>query len=204
MTVETDVERPWRCFWAVPIPSALRLSLADAVATIRDDPQVEADWRFADAGGWHVTLAFVGATPAAAIGPLVESVVGAVADLEPFEVTAGGLGGFPSRRRARVLWYGVFDPERRLRDMARHVQMATGLAEGTPFRPHITLARARQRQGIDAEALLGADVPAGAVPVRGVTLFRSHLGRGPARYEILAEVSLGAPLGAAAGAGVSR
>jgi 2'-5' RNA ligase len=204
MTLHADVERPWRCFWAVPIPSALRLSLADAVGTLRMDPQIEADWRFADAGGWHVTLAFLGATPAASVGSLVEGVADAVRDLLPFEVATGGLGGFPSRRHARVLWYGVADPEHRLRDLARLVQTAAGREAGTPFRPHITLARARDRRGTDAGELVAAGVPVGRIPVRGVTLFRSHLGGRPARYEVLAEVPLGVPIGASVGVGASR
>jgi 2'-5' RNA ligase len=204
MKAGTDVERPWRCFLAVPIPSALRLSLADAVATMRSDPRIEASWRFADASGWHVTLAFLGATPPAAVGSLVDGVRDAVRDLVPFGVATGGLGGFPSRRRARVLWYGVADPDRRLRELSRLVQSAAGLEDGTPFRPHITLARARARQGVDAQTLLAAEVPVGSVPVPGVTLFRSHLGRGPAGYEVLADVPLGVPLGAAPVVGASR
>jgi hypothetical protein len=95
MSSEADVERPWRCFLAVPIPESLKVSLADAVAIMRTDPQVEADWRFADPGGWHVTLAFLGAVAASSIGPLVDGVSATVRDLEPFEVGAGGLGGFP-------------------------------------------------------------------------------------------------------------
>jgi 2'-5' RNA ligase len=194
MTVETDVERPWRCFLAVPIPESLRASLADAVATMRSDPRVDAEWRFADPGGWHVTLAFLGATPAAAVRALVDRVGDAVGELAPFEVSTGGLGGFPSRRHARVLWYGVSDPDRRLRNLARVVQSAAGLEDGTPSRPHITLARARDRRGAEAGELMDAHIPAGSVAVEGVTLFRSHLGRGPARYEVLAEVPLGTAL----------
>jgi RNA 2',3'-cyclic 3'-phosphodiesterase len=201
MTVEPDVERPWRCFLAAPIPAALCLSLADAVAALRDDPQIEANWRFADAGGWHVTLAFLGATPAASVGSLVHSVADAVRYLAPFEVATGGLGGFPSRRHARVLWYGVADPRHQLRDLARVVKAAVGLEDDTPFRPHITLARARDRRGTDAGELLASEVSVGSIPVRGVTLFRSHLGRGPARYEALAEMPLGVPVGAPTGVG---
>jgi 2'-5' RNA ligase len=204
MSSEADVERPWRCFLAVPIPESLKVSLADAVAIMRTDPQVEADWRFADPGGWHVTLAFLDAVAASSIGPLVDGVSATVRDLEPFEVGAGGLGGFPSRRHARVLWYGVADPDRRLRDLARRVQAAAGLDDGTPFRPHITLARARGQRGVDAAELLAADGPVASVPVRGVTLFRSHRGRGPARYEILAEVPLPAPVDTPVGAGAVR
>jgi 2'-5' RNA ligase len=198
MTAETDVDRPWRCFWAVPIPETLRVSLANAVASMRTDPDVEADWRFADEGGWHVTLAFLGATQASFVGPLVDRVSDAIRDVAPFEVTTGGLGGFPSGRRARVLWYGVADPDRRLRDLANRVQAAAGLDDGTPFRPHITLARARDRRGVTAVELLANEAPVGSVPVPGVTLFRSHLGHGPARYEVLAEAPLHAPVGAGA------
>jgi 2'-5' RNA ligase len=203
MTIEPDVERPWRCFLAVPMPEALRLSLADAVAALRDDPQIEANWRFADADGWHVTLAFLGATPPASVGSLVHAVTDAVSDLAPFEVATGGLGCFPSRQHARVLWYGVVEPDHRLRDLARLVQAAAGLEEGAPFRPHITLARARDRRGTDAEELLAREVPAGSIPVRGVTLFRSHLGRGPVRYEELADVPLGVSLSAPAAIGAA-
>ena len=194
MTVEADVERPWRCFLAVPIPESLRASLTDAVATMRTDPRIEVEWRFADPGGWHVTLAFLGATQAGAVGPLVDNVAASLRELEPFDVATGGLGGFPSSRHARVLWYGVSDPDRRLRELAQVVQSAAGLDDGAPFRPHITLARARDRRGADAAELMDAQIPAGSVVVEGVTLFRSHLGRGPARYEILAEVPLGTAL----------
>jgi 2'-5' RNA ligase len=200
MTVEADVERPWRCFLAVPIPESLRASLADAVAAVRSDPRVEAEWRFADPGGWHVTLAFLGATPVLSVGPLVDRVADAVGELAPFEVSTGGLGGFPSRRHARVLWYGVSCPDLRLRELARVVQAAAGLEDGAPFRPHITMARARDRRGADAAELTSAEVPAGSVAIQGMTLFRSHLGRGPAHYEVLAEV----PLGTALRVGASR
>jgi 2'-5' RNA ligase len=204
MTVEPDVERPWRCFLAVPIPSALRLLLADAVAALRHDAKIEADWRFADADSWHVTLAFLGATPPASVGPLVDDVADAVSEMAPFEVATRGLGGFPSRRYARVLWYGIADPNNRLRDCARLVRAAAGLEDATPFRPHITLARARDRRGTDAAELLMSEVPVGLIPVRAITLFRSHLGRGPAHYEALAAMPLGARLRASVEAAAAR
>jgi len=34
------------------------------------------------------------------------------------------------------------------------------------------------------------DPPSGTLKVGGLTLFRSHLGRGPARYEVLATLPL--------------
>jgi 2'-5' RNA ligase len=106
-------------------------------------------------------------------------------------VLTGGLGAFPSRGRARVLWYGVGDPEGRLGRLARAVRAAVGLPPEDRFRGHLTLARARDRLGTDARGLLD-NVPAPAVrlAVEQLILFRSHLGRGPARYEALATARL--------------
>jgi 2'-5' RNA ligase len=198
MTPETDAQRPWRCFVAVPMPAALRASLATAVEDLRADPAAEAEWRFADPSGWHLTVAFLGATPPASVDPLVDRVETAVSDLEPFVITTGGLGSFPAGRHARVLWYGVQDTAGRLRELARRVQAAAGIDAGVPFTPHITLARARDRRGAAVHGLVSGDAPSGEVPVRGVTLFRSHLSSGPARYLVLAEMPFGPPLRAGA------
>jgi 2'-5' RNA ligase len=176
--------RPWRCFVAVPLSDELRTSLATAVASIRADPTAEAEWRWAEPAAWHLTLAFLGATPPASVPELVERVGEAVSELPCFSVATGGLGAFPSESRARVLWYGVHDHHGRLGDLASRVQAAVGL-EDEAFRPHVTLARARDRRGAPATGLLALAVPGGTVTVAGVTMFRSHMGRGPARYEVI-------------------
>ena len=188
------IERPWRCFWAVPLPDGLRASLARAVADMRTDPAVDAGWRWADPEAWHVTLAFLGAVGADSVPALLASVSAEVGDEPAFTVTGGGLGGFPSGRRHRVLWYGIGDPEARLRTLAARVARASGLAETGPFRAHVTLARSRDRQGAHAPAPPSDGLPIGSVDVRDVTLFHSHLGHGPARYEALGEAPLAVPV----------
>jgi 2'-5' RNA ligase len=183
-------ERPWRCFWAVPLPEALRRSLAAAVDEMRIDPAADAGWRWSDPAGWHLTLAFLGGVPADAVPPLLASVGAAIRGEASFTVTTGDLGGFPSGRRARVLWYGIGDPERRLRSLAARVSAAAGLPDAGPFRPHVTLARSRDRYGAQWPAAPDGGMPDGSVDVDRVTLFRSHLGRGPARYEALGDAPL--------------
>jgi 2'-5' RNA ligase len=184
--------RPWRCFWAIPLPDDLRASLADSVTTLRADPTADIDWRWLEPASWHLTLSFLGGVPAAAVPPLIKAVKHAVRDDEPFAVTTAGLGGFPTGRRPRVLWYGVSDPERRLRALARRVQVASGIGELGPFRAHVTLARSRERFGAAMPAPPAGGFPEGCLEVARVTLFRSHLGRGPARYEVLGEAMLAA------------
>jgi 2'-5' RNA ligase len=188
----STVERPWRCFVAVPIGEELRTDLAAAVQHLRDaDPERDAAFRWTDPPGWHVTLAFLGATPADAVPRIVDAMRSAALGTGPFRVASGGLGAFPSPRRARVIWYRVLDAERRLVSLARSVRRELAMDDGGPFRAHLTLARARAERGsaLDA-ALLAADLPQGEIPVDRIVLYRSHLGRGPAQYESVAEAPL--------------
>jgi 2'-5' RNA ligase len=191
-----DAARPWRCFVAVPLPVELRRELAAWVARLRNDAALAAAWRWSDAEGWHLTLAFLGATPPDAVPGITERLAGDIAELDGFSVTAGGIGGFAGRSRARVLWYGVHDNERRLAGLARVVRAATGVDEGDAFRPHVTLARARDRRGAPLPSLPVEGLPAGEIPIASMSLMRSHLGRGPAHYETLAEIPLRAPVAA--------
>lgn len=186
-----DAPRPWRCFVAVPLPEDLRDALDAWVAEMRRDASLDADWRWAEPDGWHLTLAFLGATPPDAIPGIFEDIAGAAAEATPFSVAAGGLGGFPGRRRARVLWYGIGDEEHRLEELAAAVRAATGTHETSPFRPHVTLARALDRRGADLPALPVAALPSGRVPVAEVHLLRSHVGHGPAQYRTLEVAALG-------------
>lgn len=183
--------RPWRCFVAVPIGEELRTIVAAAVADLRAAPGADA-WRWADPLGWHVTLAFLGATDPASVPRLSQALASLAKSEAGFTREGGGLGAFPSRGRARVVWYGIADPDGRLRRLASSVQAAVGLPPDTRFRGHLTLGRARDRFGTDASALLdGVEALSSRVVVDRLVLYRSHLGRGPARYEALSSAPLG-------------
>jgi RNA 2',3'-cyclic 3'-phosphodiesterase len=178
----------WRCFVAVPLGDELRLALRASVEGWRDEPDV-AGLRWTDPDSWHVTLAFLGSVDADRIDGIVAALREVAAAQRPMRLATGGLGAFPSAGRARVVWYGVADPDGRLAGLARDVRGATGV-EGSPFRGHVTLARAR-RQSVSVRDLVARASPTGTLAVDHVALMRSHLGRGPARYEALADVELG-------------
>jgi 2'-5' RNA ligase len=200
MTSMAESARPWRLFWAVPLPAELRSALEGFVSRLQAAPRVEDDWRFADPAAWHITLAFLGATEPATVEPMMSRVAAALQSHEPMEVTAGGIGAFPRRGRANVLWYGISDLDGRLAALADAVRSAARLAAEEPQRPHVTLARARDRRGARLPVLAGDAPPSAQLRVGDVVLFRSHLGGGPARYEELTR----ATLGAASLAGASR
>jgi 2'-5' RNA ligase len=81
-----------------------------------------------------------------------------------------------------------------VRALADDLADALGLDRAEePYRPHITLARARRgwldlRGWIEKASL---EAPDARLTVSAVDLMRSHLGQGPARYERLASVRLG-------------
>ncbi|HEY8180316.1 MAG TPA: RNA 2',3'-cyclic phosphodiesterase, partial [Candidatus Limnocylindria bacterium] len=187
MTEPAVAPRPWRCFVAVQLPDTLRQVLRASVAELRHDAALDAAWRWVDPAGWHITLAFLGATAPDAAPGIADGLARDLAGREGFSVATGGMGAFPVRRRARVLWYGIVDPDRRLAELAGVVRASTGTDEAASFRPHITLARARDRHGSPLPPL-AEELPTGEFQVDGVVLMRSHLGNGPARYEALSEV----------------
>jgi len=190
---EAAAPRPWRCFVAVRLPDGLRRELRAWVADVRGDGEREADWRWADPEGWHITLAFLGARSPEVVPGIIERLSRDLAGREGLSVAAGGIGAFPGRSRARVLWYGIRDADRRLAELARVVRATTATDDSAPFRPHVTLARARDRHGAPLPSV-PHEPPAGEVPIDAVVLMRSHLGPGPARYEVLAEFPLLMPV----------
>ena len=155
------------------------------------------DLRWTDPAGWHLTLAFLGWVDASVADDLLARLVAPAAVTEPVTLAAAGLGALPSPRRARVLWYGLTDASGAASALAQAIRgtlapLVPRVDEGSPFRPHITLARARTERGTDMSAwLAGRAVPKGAVPLERVILYRSHLGRGLAQYEPLGAVTVG-------------
>jgi 2'-5' RNA ligase len=178
----------WRCFVAVPIGDPLREALSRAVDAWRASPESE-ELRWTDPSGWHATLAFMGPTNPDRLQSLADALSEVAAHFSPFALATGGVGGFPSPRAARVVWYGIEDPNGRLAAVASAVRRAIGLDDDHPFRAHLTLARARGNGRVRVD--LPTPAPAGMLDVDELVLYRSLLGAGPARYERLAAARLG-------------
>ena len=96
-------------------------------------------------------------------------------------------------RRATVLWMGLDRGAEALADLAGVVEeVVVGVGfepEDRPFRAHLTLARIRPPQSVDD---LVAELQTPPIEWRAdhLTVFRSHLGRGGARYEVLDRLDL--------------
>lgn len=181
---------PWRCFVALDLDDDLRARLADAVAGWRTDSRTDG-LRWSDPDGLHLTLAFLGGVDPGRVPAITEALAGVAARQRASAVRTGRLGAFARPGSARVLWYGVEDASGVISGLAADVAAALGLAPETSYRPHVTLARARRSVDLrDWIEEASASAPAGALRLGAFHLKRSRLGRGPARYETLASVSL--------------
>lgn len=161
-----------------------------------------APYRWALRDQLHLTLAFLGDVEDRRLDELLERLARAASRRTAFDATITGGGAFPNAGRAKVIWAGVAtsavgDVELpRLATGARAAATKSGIVvDGARFRPHVTVARL----GVPAEvsnwvrlldAYTGPTWRASAISV-----VESHLGQGPRgrpRYEVLAELPLGA------------
>jgi 2'-5' RNA ligase len=95
--------------------------------------------------------------------------------------------------RARIVWLGVSDGADRLVSLAEKVEAASRRAgfppEARPFKPHLTLSRVEPPRAVTDVIAKQPPIPL-AMAVDRVSLIRSLLGGGPAKYEIVEDFSL--------------
>ena len=178
----------------------LALDLDDAQRAALVALRGEAPPHIARAGRWsplpnlHLTLRFLGDWPERRLGELTASLATVRADAAPLRLR--GLGCFPNRGNARVLWAGVAADAALGECRANVVRALEGLgfsAPKQPFAPHITLARFRPplpRLELTPWLAARREWEGPAALVTHFTLYESKLGHGPPRYLPLARFPL--------------
>jgi RNA 2',3'-cyclic 3'-phosphodiesterase len=189
-----------RLFIAVPFPSEAEAEIAAVVERVRADgvPDGGRDVRWVRLDSLHLTLRFLGPTHEDGVEPAAAATRSAAVACEPFDISIGRAGAFPSAGRPRALWLDVRAGEPELARLAAAVDRALRdvgwQLEEKPFRAHLTLARA---DGVPAGSVIGARLVAAAtdLDVRfradRIGLYESLTGGGPARYEPIEVVALG-------------
>ena len=187
-----------RLFVAVDLPQQVREALGSLQENLRrhDLP----DLRWVRPPGIHLTLKFLGETPAARVRAIREAMAGATRGRRRFRLALGEPGTFGGRRGARVLWVGTqgdLEPLARLQQRVEKALESLGFPpERRAFSPHLTLARVPDRAGSDErqtvwELAKTIEVPAAsAVTIDELSLMRSILGPGGAVYERVAAFPL--------------
>ncbi len=190
-----------RLFIAVAAPTAV---VAELSATRKRLEAAGAPpLRWVRPEGMHLTLRFLGQTPAAAVDG-IEAAMREAAAATPAQTPRLGRLELNNRRRPRALWVELGDGAAALARLAERLAAALaerGLApEGRPFRPHLTLARVPPRlrsadRATLARLLTTTRAPAPLpLPVTALALMESRLGPAGARYARRSQATLrGAP-----------
>jgi len=133
-----------RLFVAVNLPDGVRQGIWTATARLR-----EAGFpvRWVEEPALHLTLKFLGEVDDGRRDEIVAAVERGAGGARPFLLTISGFGAFPSVERPRAIWVGcegVPPFELLQHHLEREMERCGFPVEGRPFRPHLTLGRARK------------------------------------------------------------
>jgi 2'-5' RNA ligase len=194
MATEKPREPRQRLFVALDLPDEVREGIDAWSGAELSDPAL----RRVSPAALHVTLAFLGQRPAAAIEEIVATVTAAAPPAPRLEL----LDPVPRPARGRPRFYALPGRSPAAVDLQSDLQarlVGAGLDEpdARPFWPHVTVARVRaegrgSRRPAVIEKRPGSLPAALREPFNGVrlTLYRSELQPRGARYVPLAQVEL--------------
>ncbi len=198
------METTLRTFVAVELPEQVLAALGQAQAGLSARATragVGRSVRWVSPSGIHLTLKFLGDTPASLVPEIQSRLAAGLSGQRRLAVSLSGLGVFPSLRAPRVLWVGLAGDLAGLAELQRRVEDAIGPlgypADSRPFSPHLTLARVGEAASPSDRQVLGEIVrsyspaPVGQIEVGDVSLMRSELSRAGPRYTRLLAVGLG-------------
>jgi 2'-5' RNA ligase len=184
-----------RLFLSIPLPDSLQRRLVQL-----QEELASFNWkvRWTPPEQLHLTLHFLGETPENLIEDLHHEMAALCHARWPFDLSAGGLGAFPSFENPRVLWAGLHDHGEKLKEL---FEASYRLLKGyrifelrKEFTPHLTLGRVGElSQAWDPSPIKGL-LPQwknlGALPVENLRLMRSHLNKEGARHEVVESYAL--------------
>lgn len=173
-----------RLFIAIELPAEVRdalTALQKRFQTGDEDSVVR--WTALDS--IHLTLKFIGETPAENRAPIESALQDAVANHAPFNLTLQGAGCFPDLQRPRIVWAGVSGDIEHLHAVRNAIERTVAPlgypTEDREFSPHLTIGRTRQDASRMALTALGnqvRQVERSALVtwrVDGISLMRSQL-----------------------------
>lgn len=146
----------------------------------------------------HITLQFLGDVDDFSVPNLKAAIGEAVEPFACFAFSLGKLGWFGAAHSPRVLWMQVDKGYRQMIDLQKSIEdklIPLGFKSDKPFKPHITLARNPELNGLDiTQAASEGIVEVGRASTEAVctkvVLYRSYLAKEGPTYEVLKEFYL--------------
>lgn len=129
-----------RVFIAIELPADIRTGLAELQKELRP---LTSTARWVAPESIHITLKFIGEVAGPRIEPIDRALFGLTR--KPFTVSVRNVGFFPGTQTPRVFWAGMEAPTMPglAEELDARLEQIGFEKEKRAFRPHITLARAR-------------------------------------------------------------
>ncbi|MCC7447021.1 MAG: RNA 2',3'-cyclic phosphodiesterase [Anaerolineae bacterium] len=173
-----------RLFIAIELPAEVREALTGLQRRFQTgDRDSVVRWTALDS--IHLTLKFIGETPADNRPAIESALQAAVTNYAPFSLTLQGAGCFPDLQRPRIVWAGVSGDIEHLHTVRNAIERTVAPlgypTEDREFSPHLTIGRTRQDASRIALSALGDQVRkverSALVTwrVEGISLMRSQL-----------------------------
>ncbi len=140
----TDPSPFLRLFIAIAVPADVCEEIGRAQGQLRrHSPPGAIRWTRPDQ--FHVTLKFLGDVPAGQVAALEKSAAEVCATFPRLQMSARGIGFFPSERKPRVIWAGADDDNGQLAElygkMDEALRWLAPAEKPERFSGHITLGR---------------------------------------------------------------
>lgn len=183
------MQKTFRVFIAAPIPDVVVDFLRQIQAQLQSSG-MNVRWVVPD--NIHLTLKFIGDIDSNLVSVVADRMDAVAGTIPRFLLKADGVGVFPNRRQARVLWMGLsgeLDGLRAIQAALESSLESVGFSKkARRFHPHLTLGRSRRR--LDAKALDALleplkEIASDSFRVDRLRLFRSQLTSVGAKYSRL-------------------
>nr|MBP6016702.1 RNA 2',3'-cyclic phosphodiesterase [Promineifilum sp.] len=140
-----------RAFIAVPLSDEVKHGLGDVVQALSGRiPRGAVRWVRPE--HMHLTLWFLGDTPADQLAAIRRGMDAAARHNPPFTLLLGDLGCFPTCQRPRVIWVALAGEVNRLASLRTALDgplLALGRPpEAKPFRAHLTPGRVKKERDV--------------------------------------------------------
>ncbi len=170
-----------RLFIAIEIPEEVKRILIDA------QRKIVFPGKATNVSDFHLTLKFLGEVDEKKVNAVVSEL--SKISFSKFDVHLSGVGVFPDRNAARVMWVGI-EPHKEIMELQSKVDGATrklGFELDNNFHPHLTLSRIKfiDDKKLFLAALDAAKIQEARFSVSSFKLIKSTLtSKGPI-YEVL-------------------
>ncbi len=187
-----------RAFIAVELPAEIQQGLVQVTNQLMQQ-LAGIPVRWVPVHNIHLTLMFLGDVSEANLQLVKDSLAEEAINHQPFDISIGKVGVFPSLQRPRVIWVGVEAPGELMAVQSGVEHRMTRLGyprEERPFSPHLTLGRVSRNINQLEMRTISQVIQASKVGFMGVAhvnqfhLFRSDLRPDGAVYTKIQSVLL--------------